>query len=420
MLKTESRKVLKRQNENLMREEADVAAVEHAAKQAKLKQQGLRVGLKALEVAEADLAIAKWFYANGISFGAASSEKDSYYRDMVKKIQAAPYGYIPPNRNKIGGALLDECHSWMWKKVDERDPDGMRAMRFGSCYISDGWDSCDHLPLINSAFITGNDGGVYWRSVDTSGKDKNAEYCAALMILDIYEFGPDKVVLIITDTCSTMRKCWSIVMDEFPWIMVLPCQAHCISLLMKDLGKSKHVCSFAGSAGCSLIMPPLLLMPPLLPQATTLIHEEGIVTQWFSLHHFPLAKLREYTVQKLGGPCELIKAAATRFGTNTLVGERLLKLKGALQATCTDESYVAKKYADKGNTEEESANGRVVRSNKGGTAGKLCLDNRPGRLGFWSRVTSHVTSTLPMLKMLRRFDSSSPTIGKLTQTLTLP
>ena len=66
------------------------------------------------------------------------------------------------------------------------------------------------------------------------------------------------------------------------------------------------------------------------------------MTQWFSLHHFPLAKLREYTVKKLGTPCELIKAAATRFGTNTLVGERLMKLKGSLQATCTDEEYVAR------------------------------------------------------------------------------
>ena len=115
-------------------------------------------------------------------------------------------------------------------------------MRYCSCYVSDGWDSVDNLPLINSAFITGNDGGVYWRSVDTSGKEKNAEYCAALMIADIYEYGPHKVLLVITDTCTTMRKCWGIVMDEFPWLMVLPCQAHVLSLLMKDIGKAKKVC----------------------------------------------------------------------------------------------------------------------------------------------------------------------------------
>lgn len=237
----ESSKLQKRQHDNLVKEEAQHVAAEHAAKQAKLVQQSVRAGLKSLESAEADLAIAKFFYANGIAFSAASSEQESYYREMVRKIQSAPSGYVPPNRHKLGGALLDEVHAWMWHKIDQRDPDGSRAMRYCSCYVSDGWDSCDNLPLINSAFITANDGGIYWRSVDTSGKEKNSEYCASLMIADIYEFGPLKVILVVTDTCTTMKKCWKIVMDEFPWIMVLPCQAHVISLLMKDIGKTKQV-----------------------------------------------------------------------------------------------------------------------------------------------------------------------------------
>ena len=133
---TESRKVQKRQNEALVKEEADVMSNEHAVKQAKLRQQGVRAGLKSLEAAEADLAIARFFYANGLSFAAASGGQDSYYRAMIKKIQAAPCGYIPPNRNKHSGPLLDECHEWMWKKIGERDPDGMRAMRFCSTCVA--------------------------------------------------------------------------------------------------------------------------------------------------------------------------------------------------------------------------------------------------------------------------------------------
>ena len=237
----ESVRMQKREHETLVNEEAKVEAVEHAKKQAKLVQQGVRAGLKTIEVAEADMAIAKFFYANGLSFGAASAATDSYYREMVRKIQLAPTGYIPPNYNKIAGPLLEESYAWMWSKIDERDPKGSRTRRFCTTYVSDGWDSVDNLPLINSAFITANDGGIYWRSVDTSGKEKNAVYCAALMIADIYQYGPLKVILVITDTCTTMRKCWSIVMDEFPWIMVLPCQAHVISLLMKDIGKSNKV-----------------------------------------------------------------------------------------------------------------------------------------------------------------------------------
>ena len=69
-------------------------------------------------------------------------------------------------------------------------------------------------------------------------------------------------------------------------------------------------------------------------------------------------------------------------------------------------------YVDKGNSEEETGAGRVVRSNKGGTASKLCLDNSDNS-GFWARVAGHVKATLPMLKMLRRFDTSASTLGKL-------
>ena len=76
---------------------------------------------------------------------------------------------------------------------------------------------------------------------------------------------------------------------------------------MKDIGKAKAV--------------------------SKLISDESIVVQWFQHHHFPLAKLREIVRKKLGRPKELIKAGAARFGTNTLVGERLLELKPSLQAT---------------------------------------------------------------------------------------
>lgn len=179
---------------------------------------------------------------------AASTSNVSVFRRMVTAIQSAPSGYIPPNAKQLGSELLDSCYESMWSQINARDPDGAVAMKFGSAYVSDGWDSCDKhkTPLINSAFITANDDGVFWRSVDTTGRVKTAEYCAAQMKLQIsmqYAYGPLKVVVIISDTCSTMRKCWDIVQDEFPWISVLPCQPqpHVISLLMKDLAKTKVV-----------------------------------------------------------------------------------------------------------------------------------------------------------------------------------
>jgi hypothetical protein len=380
--KTDGKRAEKHDLERMATKEAQLAAQDHEQRQAQLKQQCIKAGIKQSEVNAADLAIANFFYANAIPFSVASDQPDSLYRKMVSAIQAAPSGYVPPRLTKLSGPLLDYSYNDMWAKLHARDPDGTLKSKFGSCYVSDGWESCDNLPLINSAFISANDGGTYWRSVDTSGKTKSAEYCALLMIQDIYDFGPTNVILVITDTCNTMAKAWAIVQDEFPWISFLPCQPHVIALLMKDIAKEKEV--------------------------KDVINEEATVVGWFSNHQFPLAKLRETTLAMLGSACELIKAGATRFGTHTLVGERLLKLKAALQRTVVDPDYLAAKYKDATDTEEATGTGRVFRTNKGATTSKLVQDED----GFWARVSTHVDVTKPIFRMLRRFDSSAPAIGK--------
>ena len=156
---------------------------------------------------------------------------------MVEAIKATKAGYIPPNYNKIAGSLLDDCHTHMETEIAKRDSAGQLSERFGITYTSDGWEDCNSMSLINSAYILANDGGVYLRSVDTSGMTKSGEYTANLMIEDIIELGPTKVVCVVTDTCNTMRKAWKLVEAEFPWISCCPCQTHCPSLLLNDIGK---------------------------------------------------------------------------------------------------------------------------------------------------------------------------------------
>ena len=186
---------------------------------------------------------------------------------MVRAIQGAPANYVPPCRKKLAGPLLDKAHAQMHKDLIARDPDGHLAEKFGIAVTSDGWDSVDHLPLINSAYISANDGGVYQRSVDTSGHVKDATYCAGLMLEDIYELGCTNVVMLVTDTCATMRKAWAICEDEIPWLSSMPCVPHVANLLMKDIAK--------------------------VPEVKKLIEDEGKLVSWFSNHHKPLAILRQ-------------------------------------------------------------------------------------------------------------------------------
>lgn len=131
----------------------------------------------------------------------------------------------------------------------------------------------------------------------------------------------------------------------------------------------------------------------------------------FSHHQKPLAILRKKVKEKFGKTKELVKAAATRFGTNTLVGQRLLDLKQPLQATVVDSEYQALNIRDGPDIVEEGNAERVTRQNKGATAQSLVLDGS-NTSSFWSRVQTHVQTTLPAFKLLRRHDSSAPTIGK--------
>ena len=129
----------------------------------------------------------------------------------------------------------------------------------------------------------------------------------------------------------------------------------------------------------------------------------------FSNHQKPLAILREKVRGVFNGKAkELKKAGATRMGSHTFVGERLGELKSSLQATVVDERYTAENYLDMSDEREIGNGGTVLREHKGGTAKKLVLDDA----GFWQRVRRHVGLTMPICKLLRRHDSSAPSVGK--------
>ena len=101
--KTEGKRAEKRDIELMATEEAQLAAQDHAQRQAQLKQQCIKAGIKNMQVDTTDLAIANFFYANAIPFSVASAEPDSLYRKMVSAIQAAPSGYVPPRFDKLAG-----------------------------------------------------------------------------------------------------------------------------------------------------------------------------------------------------------------------------------------------------------------------------------------------------------------------------
>ena len=149
--------------QTVVHEERDQALRVAKVQKKVLQQQSLKSGFRSAESVVADRAIANYFYANGLNFSAADATTGSYYREMVSAIQSVPETYTPPASEKLVGKLLSDAHGKMADDVQQRDQQGELSSKFGVTYTSDGWDSCDNLPLINSAYILANDGGVYQR-----------------------------------------------------------------------------------------------------------------------------------------------------------------------------------------------------------------------------------------------------------------
>ena len=133
----------KRQAEKAAEEEAEVWTKKHQAQQAVLKQTGIKASMQGANTAWADKCIADFFYANAIPFSAADCAPGGLFRRMVSAIKATPPAYKPPNYKKLGNELLDIYYEGMWQSIRERDPDGSMALKYGTAYVCDGWDSCD-------------------------------------------------------------------------------------------------------------------------------------------------------------------------------------------------------------------------------------------------------------------------------------
>lgn len=123
-----------------------------------------------------DEEVAKFFYANAISFNAANSES---FKSMIAVTRP---GYKPPNRKQLAGPLLDNAEESVSKQLSEQ---------LKNCTITlvqDGWSSIKNDPIIASSIHTGTVIGLQTFLLNTvycSSESKTADYCFNLISSDI-------------------------------------------------------------------------------------------------------------------------------------------------------------------------------------------------------------------------------------------
>lgn len=249
---------------------------------------------------EADRAVARMFYANGLAFNVADSK---YFKEAIAAVAKCGSGYVSPNRKALSTNLLSEEVELVDGRVKSHLSDSITT---GLTVVSDGWSNVQNRPIINFLAVT-TEGAVFLDACDTSGEIKDAQYIANSICQQIESIGPEKVVQVITDSASNCVAARKIIADKYPQITCVPCAAHCLDLLLSDIGA--------------------------LPCVASVITEGHTVAKFITCHHASLAYFRSKS--KL----ELLKPAETRFATNFIMLQRLLVCKDALQEIVVSREY---------------------------------------------------------------------------------
>eukprot|EP00253_Pinus_taeda_P036583 PITA_36583 len=134
---------------------------------------------------------------------------------------------------------------------------------------------------------------MFMKSVDASSHIKDAKLLCDLLDVFILEVGAEHVVQVITDNAANYVAADKMLMERHPTLFWTPCAAHCIDLMLEDIGKNSFVKDIVDSS----------------KSITKLIYN----------HAYVLSLMRKFTNNK-----ELVRPAITRFATSFISLQSLL------------------------------------------------------------------------------------------------
>eukprot|EP00267_Zea_mays_P047468 XP_020399931.1 uncharacterized protein LOC109942393 [Zea mays] len=164
------------------------------------------------------------------------SKEEMNYVDMQWALWFYECGYKPPSPYQLGQPLLKDAVKLTSTMREEHE----RAWKhYGCTLMSDGWSDRRGRHLIN--FLVNSPEGTYFlESVDASSEVHDAFMLADLLGKKIEEIGKEKVVQVITDNGANYKATGRILMERFPSLFWSPCAAHCLDLMLEDIGNLKE------------------------------------------------------------------------------------------------------------------------------------------------------------------------------------
>ncbi|RVW97523.1 hypothetical protein CK203_058479 [Vitis vinifera] len=234
--------------------------------------------------------ISKFFIYESVPPSKADSH---HFKNMIVGAQQAGMGIEPLSPYEIKHKYLDMEYKDMEAYVNiQRE----KWKTYGCTIMFDGWT--EPTKCIINFMVYSKGSTIFLKSVDASNNIKDNKYIYGLLKDVIKEVGKKNVVQIVTDNGSAFVKAGKLLMKKYN-LYWTSCAAHCIDLMFEDIGKRTSVAD--------------------------LITKARKITNFIYNHGWLLAQMRKVC----GG--DIVRPGATRFATNYIALDSLLKKKANLK-----------------------------------------------------------------------------------------
>mmetsp|Transcript_25022 Transcript_25022/g.60444 ORF Transcript_25022/g.60444 Transcript_25022/m.60444 type:complete len:672 (-) Transcript_25022:220-2235(-) len=336
------------------------------------QHESIGASMNASKAVDCDDAIAEMWY--GLNIPAAKIDHP-LVKKCIATLKAAPATWVPPDRKRLHGDLLERTTSRLKK---EEQPVRENMLKHGCTVISDGWDDVSSAHLIN--ILVGVSSAAFFEGTHklTSEHSEDAAFIAKLIGDQIDRIGATSVIQVVTDTCAVMKRAWKILESRYPWITCTSCGPHVLSLELKDIGKIDQVAS-------------------VIEQVAKVLSRFWGKTRW------PRMRLREQAIKEFGKDIGLYRAKITRFAGKVREMGRMLRFKQVLQQTVVSTAEYGKASF---NVMENARMTTVL--GKDDPVKDIILDEK----GFWEPLVEALQIMTPLVKLLRLLDGNAPAMGK--------
>ena len=269
---------------------------------------------------------------------------------MVNAIANFGSGFKPPSMHELRTWILkEEVHD-----VSTMMEEHKKAWKqFGCSIMSEGWTYGNSRCLIN--FLVNSPADTWFlKSIDASDSIKNGELMFTCLDEVVEEIGEENVVQVITDNASNYANAGMRHMEKRGRFWWTPCAAHCIDLMLEDIGKLNVHANILAKAR----------------QVVKLIYG----------HTWVFSLMRTFTKNH-----ELIRPSIIRFATAFLTLQSIYKKKQVIVAMFSSEKWCFSTW---------------VKKHEGVKAQSTVLFD----LNFWPHVAFCIKTTIPLVCVLREVD----------------